>query len=135
MEVGMKSSTGMYVGAVILLILAAAGICVGGFILLGASGGAQGVSGIGSTGVGLGVLALVAGVIMLVTAARKTKQETAQNVTVQVDLPGQTKIDAMKCKSCGGVLTADNIKLVNGAPMVTCPFCGTVYQLTEEPKW
>ena len=131
----MKSSTGMYVGAVILLILAAAGICVGGFILLGASGGAQGVSGIGSTGVGLGVLALVAGVIMLVTAARKTKQETAQNVTVQVDLPGQTKIDAMKCKSCGGVLTADNIKLVNGAPMVTCPFCGTVYQLTEEPKW
>jgi hypothetical protein len=131
----MKSSTGMYVGAVILLVLAAAGICVGGFILLGASGGAQGVSGIGSTGVVLGVVALVAGVIMLVTAARKTKQETAQNVTVQVDLPGQTKIDAMKCKSCGGVLTADNIKLVNGAPMVTCPFCGTVYQLTEEPKW
>jgi hypothetical protein len=131
----MKSSTGMYVGAVILLVLAAAGICVGGFILLGASGGAQGVTGIGSTGVVVGVLALVAGVIMLVTAARKTKQETAQNVTVQVDLPGQTKIDAMKCKSCGGVLTADNIKLVNGAPMVTCPFCGTVYQLTEEPKW
>lgn len=131
----MKSSTGMYVGAVILLVLAAAGICVGGFILLGASGGAQGVTGIGSTGVVVGVLALVAGVIMLVTAARKTKQETAQNVTVQVDLPGQTKIDAMKCKSCGGTLTADNIKLVNGAPMVTCPFCGTVYQLTEEPKW
>jgi hypothetical protein len=131
----MKSSTGMYVGAVILLVLAAAGICVGGFILLGASGGAQGVSGIGSTGVGLGVLALVAGVIMLVTAARRTKQETAQNVNVQVDLPGQTKIDAMKCKSCGGTLTADNIKLVNGAPMVSCPFCGTVYQLTEEPKW
>ena len=131
----MKSSTGLYVGAVILLVLAAAGICVGGFILLGASGGAQGVTGIGSTGVVVGVLALVAGVIMLVTAARKTKQETAQNVTVQVDLPGQTKIDAMKCKSCGGTLTADNIKLVNGAPMVTCPFCGTVYQLTEEPKW
>ncbi len=131
----MKSSTGMYVGAVVLLVLAAAGICVGGFILLGASGGAQGVTGIGSTGVVVGVLALVAGVFMLVMAARKTKQETAQNVTVQVDLPGQTKIDAMKCRSCGGTLTADNIKLVNGAPMVTCPFCGTVYQLTEEPKW
>jgi hypothetical protein len=131
----MKSSTGMYVGAVILLVLAAAGICVGGFVLLGASGGAQGVTGIGSTGVVIGLIALVAGVAMLVMAARKTKQETAQNVTVQVDLPGQTKIDAMKCKSCGGTLTADNIKLVNGAPMVTCPFCGTIYQLTEEPKW
>ena len=131
----MKSSTGMYIGAVILLVLAAAGICVGGFILLGASGGAQGVTGIGSTGVVIGVLALVAGVALLVVAARKTRQETAQNVTVKVDLPGETKIDAMKCKSCGGTLTADNIKLVNGAPMVTCPFCGTIYQLTEEPKW
>jgi uncharacterized Zn finger protein len=52
-----------------------------------------------------------------------------------VDLPGETKVEAMKCKSCGGTLTSDNIKLVNGAPMVTCPFCGTVYNLTEEPKW
>ncbi len=131
----MKSSTGMYIGAAILLVLAAAGICVGGFILLGASGGAQGVTGIGSTGVVIGVLALVAGVAMLVVAARRTRQETAQNVTLKVDLPGETKIESMKCKSCGGVLTADNIKMVNGAPMVTCPYCGTVYQLTEEPKW
>jgi Na+/melibiose symporter-like transporter len=24
---------------------------------------------------------------------------------------------------------------VTGAPMVTCPFCKTNYQITEEPKW
>ena len=35
----------------------------------------------------------------------------------------------------GGALTADNIKMVAGAPMVVCPYCGTTYQLTEEPKW
>ena len=131
----MKSTTWMYIGAVILLLLAAAGICVGGFVLLGAAGGAQGVSGIGNTGIVLGAIALVGGIIMVIMAARKTRQETAQNVTLKVDLPGDTKIEQMKCKSCGGVLTADNIKMVNGAPMVTCPFCGTVYQLTEEPKW
>ena len=131
----MKSTTWLYVGAVILLLLAAAGICLGGFILLGASGGAQGVTGIGSTGVVLGVIALVAGIVMIVIAARKTKSDTAQNVTLKVDLPGDTKIEEMKCKSCGGTLTADNIKLVNGAPMVTCPYCNSVYQLTEEPKW
>jgi hypothetical protein len=131
----MKPTTWMYVGAVILLLLAAAGICVGGFVLLGAAGGAQGVTGIGSTGIVLGAIALVGGILMVVIAARKTRQETAQNVTLKVDLPGDTKIEQMKCKSCGGVLTADNIKMVNGAPMVTCPFCGTVYQLTEEPKW
>ena len=131
----MKSTTWMYVGAVILLLLAAAGICLGGFILLGASGGAQGVTGIGSVGVLLGVIALVAGIVLVVFAYRRTKQETAQNVTLKVDLPGDTKIEEMKCKSCGGTLTAENIKLVNGAPMVTCPYCNSVYSLTEEPKW
>jgi hypothetical protein len=135
MEVGMKATTWLYVGAVILLLLAAAGICLGGFILLAASGGTQGVTGIGSVGVLIGAVALIGGIVLLVFAARKTKQETAQNITVKVDLPGDTKIEAMKCRSCGGELTADNIKLVNGAPMVSCPYCNTVYQLTEEPKW
>jgi len=131
----MKPTTWMYIGAVILLLLAAAGICVGGFVLLGAAGGAQGVTGIGSAGIVLGAIALVGGIIMVIIAARKTRQETAQNVTLKVDLPGDTKVEQMKCKSCGGALTAENIKMVQGAPMVTCPFCGTVYQLTEEPKW
>jgi len=131
----MKATTWFYVGAVLLLLMAAGGICIGGFLLLGASGGAQGVTGLGSAGIVIGVLALLGGIILLVLAARKTKQETAQNVTVKVDLPGDTKIEQMKCRSCGGALSADNIKLVNGAPMVTCPYCNTVYQLTEEPKW
>jgi hypothetical protein len=131
----MKTTTWFYVGAVILLLLAAAGICLGGFLLLGASGGAQGVTGLGGTGIAIGVVALLGGIILLVLAARKTKQDTAQNVTFKVDLPGDTKIEQMKCRSCGGTLTADNIKLVNGAPMVTCPYCNSVYQLTEEPKW
>jgi len=131
----MKATTWFYVGAVLLLLMAAGGICIGGFLLLGASGGAQGVTGLGGTGIVIGVLALLGGIILLVLAARKTKQETAQNVTVKVDLPGETKIEQMKCRSCGGALSADNIKLVNGAPMVTCPWCNTVYQLTEEPKW
>ncbi len=131
----MKTSSWLYVGAVILLLLAAAGICVGGFILLGAAGGAQGVTGIGSVGIVIGILALIAGGAMLFIAARRNKQETAQNVTYKVDLPGETKIEEMKCRSCGGTLTSDNIKLVNGAPVVTCPYCNTVYSLTEEPKW
>jgi uncharacterized membrane protein len=131
----MKPGTWLYIGAVILLLLAASGICVGGFIFLGAAGGAQGVSGIGTVGMLLGAVALVAGIIMIVLAARRTKTDTAQNVTYKVDLPGDTKVEQMKCRSCGGALTTDNIKMVNGAPVVTCPYCNTVYQLTEEPKW
>jgi len=131
----MKPTTWIYIGAVILLLLAAAGLCVGGFILLGAVGGAQGVTDVGSAGMCIGAIALVGGIVLIILAARKTKQETAQNVTLKVDLPGETKIEQMKCQSCGGTLTAEDIKLVNGAPMVTCPYCNTAYQLTEEPKW
>jgi hypothetical protein len=68
-------------------------------------------------------------------ASRKPKVETAPNVTLKVDLPGDVNMSTLKCKACGGTLTAENIKMVAGAPVVTCPYCGTTYQLTEEPKW
>jgi hypothetical protein len=131
----MKATTWVYIGAVILFLLAASGICLGGFILLGAAGGAKGVSGIGIAGILIGIVALLGGIILLVLAIRKNKQETAQNVTYKVDLPGETKISEIKCRSCGGTLSAENITLANGAPMVNCPYCHTIYQMTEEPKW
>jgi hypothetical protein len=61
--------------------------------------------------------------------------EPGMNVTLKVDLPANVGLDTLKCKSCGGALTPDNIKMVAGAPVVTCPYCNTTYQLTEEPKW
>ena len=57
------------------------------------------------------------------------------NVTLNIDLPGDVNLDSMKCQSCGGVLTMDAIKMVAGAPVVSCPYCNTTYQLSEEPKW
>lgn len=68
-------------------------------------------------------------------ASRKPKTEQAANVTYKVDLSGDVKLESMKCQSCGGTLTSENVKMVAGAPVVNCPFCGTSYQLTEEPKW
>jgi uncharacterized Zn-finger protein len=44
-------------------------------------------------------------------------------------------MDTLKCKSCGGALGPDDVKMVAGAPVVTCPYCKTTYQLTEDPKW
>ena len=62
-------------------------------------------------------------------------QQSGDNVTLKIDLPGNVSLDTMKCKSCGGALTTENIKMVAGAPVVSCPYCNTTYQLTEEPKW
>ncbi len=58
-----------------------------------------------------------------------------ENVTLKIDLPANVNMDTLKCKACGGTLSPDDIKMVAGAPVVTCPYCHTTYQLTEEPKW
>jgi Ca2+/Na+ antiporter len=85
---------------------------------------------------------LLVGIIMVLIAfgliwfvSRKPKAETPVNVTYKVDLSGDVNLETMKCKSCGGTLSSENVKMVAGAPVVTCPYCGSIYQLAEEPKW
>lgn len=57
------------------------------------------------------------------------------STSLKIDLPGNINIETLKCKSCGGSLSSKNIQMVAGAPVVSCPYCQTTYQLTEEPKW
>jgi len=82
----------------------------------------------------VGIISAGIGLVLLFFFNRKSKQET-NNVTVNIDLPANVQMDSIKCKSCGGTLAPENITLVAGAPVVTCPYCKTTYQLTEEPKW
>jgi len=84
----------------------------------------------------IGVLSVLIGFGLIWFAQRrKAAEEQEKNVTYKVDLSGDVKLESLKCKACGGPLTPDNIKMVAGAPVVTCPYCGVSYQLTEEPKW
>lgn len=83
-----------------------------------------------------GVILTMIGFGLIWFAQRKGKQEAAaQNVSVNIDLPGEVKMETMKCEACGGAITSKNIEMQSGAPMVVCPYCGTTYQLNEEPKW
>jgi hypothetical protein len=82
-----------------------------------------------------GMLVLIGFGIIWFASRSKPGQTAGANVTLKVDLPANVSMDTLKCKSCGGALTPDNIKMVAGAPVVTCPYCNTTYQLTEEPKW
>lgn len=83
--------------------------------------------------IGAILIAIAFGLIWF--ASRQAKAAGPENVTYKVDLSGDVALDTLKCKQCGGTLTPENVKMVAGAPVVTCPFCGTTYQLTEEPKW
>jgi Na+/melibiose symporter-like transporter len=79
--------------------------------------------------IGFGV---IAGTYFL---TKRQAEGEAAGVTLNIDLPADVNLDSFTCQNCGGALTTDNIKMVAGAPVVTCPYCGTTYQLTEEPKW
>ncbi|MGD0707671.1 MAG: hypothetical protein ABSA51_04370 [Anaerolineaceae bacterium] len=90
----------------------------------------------GSTGnILVGVITVGIGFGLIFWASRHPAKAGDENVTLNIDMPGNVNMDTLKCKSCGGTLAPENITMVAGAPVVTCPWCHTTYQLTEEPKW
>lgn len=82
-----------------------------------------------------GVLTVLVGLALIWLGSRQKPAAQSNNVTVNIDLPANVDLDKFQCNNCGGALTTDNVKLVAGAPVVTCPYCQTTYQLSEEPKW
>jgi len=56
--------------------------------------------------------------------------------TVQkLEVPGKIKVQAIKCPNCSASIDMNQIKIVDGVPLVKCPYCGHAFQITEEPKW
>ena len=133
----MGNKTLLYIGAGVLLLI---GVCLFGYGILSVIGSTstQGSSSWLGFGVGfalVGAVFLGGGILVIVRGQAKGQAGAGDNFTYKIDLPSSTKVEQMKCRNCGGNLTADNVKMIAGAPTVECPFCGTIYQLTEEPKW
>ena len=122
----------MNVGKIFYYISAAIVIFFGILFIWGAFSpeGSPGWIIIGLITVGVGF-----GLIWLASRKKGPGPGQEQTMTYKIDLPSTTNLDSLKCNSCGGSLTTDNIKLVAGAPIVNCPYCHSTYQLKEEPKW
>ncbi len=130
-------SSGRIISYIVAAILILIGL--GLAVIIGLSYIVQAGNG-GSVAVGLiflivGFILIAGGTYLIYRAGTGKMAAVTQNVTLKVDLPANVNMDSLKCKSCGGSLTMDNIQMVAGAPVVHCPYCGTTYQLTEEPKW
>jgi DNA-directed RNA polymerase subunit RPC12/RpoP len=63
-------------------------------------------------------------------ATRKPK-----TVIQRLEVSGQMKAVSIKCPNCSASIDANRIKIVSGVPYATCPYCGTTFEVTEEPKW
>lgn len=119
----------MSAGRIIIYALAAILLFFGVLFLWG-----SGASGSGVSWIITGAISIAIGFGLIWFAGRKGKEEPTELIQ-KIELSGDVELEKLTCRNCGGALTSDNIKLVAGAPVVTCPYCGTSYQLSEEPKW
>jgi len=82
-----------------------------------------------------GLLVVIALGIIVAIRLREPKPEQQVTIRQQIDIGGDVEMEALKCQSCGAQLDKSAISLAEGAVVVTCPYCGAVYQIVEEPKW
>ncbi|MEE9615571.1 MAG: hypothetical protein V3T90_01005 [Anaerolineae bacterium] len=86
------------------------------------------IIGIISAAVGLGIIALI--------KFREPKPaQPPQEIIQKIDLSGDIEMETLKCEKCGGELKKDSITVKEGAIFISCPYCGSTYQMVEEPKW
>jgi hypothetical protein len=135
-------------GSIALMVMGLIFLCVGG--LLGAFGtlyilaahsadaadpGARLGLGIGMVVLGL-VIWSVAGIGAFL-AWRRIQPKPEQKVTIrqEVELTGDVDLASLSCEKCQATLDKSAITVQQGAILVSCPFCGSSYQMVEEPKW
>jgi hypothetical protein len=82
----------------------------------------------------IGVISVVAGFVLIWFASRRSSTDRTE-IIQKIELSGDINLESLQCQNCGGPLTSKDIKMVAGAPVVNCPYCGTSYQLAEAPKW
>ena len=58
-----------------------------------------------------------------------------KTVIQRLEVSGQMKAVPIKCPNCSASIDTNRIKIVSGVPYVTCPYCGTTFEVAEEPKW
>ncbi len=79
---------------------------------------------------GLLFIIAIAIIVGIYYTTRKPK-----TVIQQLEISGQMKAASIRCPNCGASVDANQIKIVSGVPYATCPYCGTTFEVTEEPKW
>jgi len=58
-----------------------------------------------------------------------------KTIIQKVEFSGEMKAVAIKCPHCSGSIDSNTIKIKDGVPYATCPYCGQTFEVAEEPKW
>ena len=82
-----------------------------------------------------GLLVLIGLGIIVALRLREPKPEQQVTIRQEIDIGGDVDMETLKCRNCGAQLDKSAISVAEGAVVVSCPYCGTTYQIVEEPKW
>jgi DNA-directed RNA polymerase subunit RPC12/RpoP len=85
--------------------------------------------------VGVISVAIGLGIITLIKFREPKPAQAPQEIIQKIDLSGDIDLETLKCEKCGGELQKDSISIKEGAIFISCPYCGSTYQMVEEPKW
>ena len=77
------------------------------------------------------VVLFSAGFLILYYARKQQPTKIVQ----KIEVPGRIKVQETKCPNCSASLDIRQIKITDGIPTIKCPYCGYVFEVTEEPKW
>ncbi len=116
-EMDLKRTLG-YFGAIILLLL-------GVLFLMASAYVASRIY------VGLGLTAIA--VALIYYLRRPTKMEITEKR--EVSLSGRVSLEQVKCPNCAANLDIKTLEIRHGVPSIECPYCGKVFEVSEEPKW
>ncbi len=91
--------------------------------------------GVITVAVGIGIMTLAVGFFIFMRIRRLRESEQPQEIVQKIDLSGDIELETLKCQKCGGELQKDSVSVREGAVFIDCPYCGSAYQMVEEPKW
>jgi DNA-directed RNA polymerase subunit RPC12/RpoP len=86
------------------------------------------IIGIITAGIGLAI-------IVFIRLREPKPAQPPQEIVQKIDLSGDMEMEKLKCKECGAELEKESITVEAGAILIDCPYCGSTYQMVEEPKW
>ncbi|TES93295.1 MAG: hypothetical protein E3J87_02585 [Candidatus Cloacimonadota bacterium] len=100
----------------------------------GVDSGARLSTGIILIFIGLIFIGITIGITVFIYRRLHPKEEKIE-ITQKIDLSGDVSIQSMKCQKCGAQLDKDSITTREGAIFISCPYCGSDYEVEEAPKW
>ena len=63
------------------------------------------------------------------------RRQKPTQIIQKLELPGQIKVQPIRCPNCGASLDINQTKIIDGVPSIQCSYCGHTFEVTEEPKW